>query len=325
MSFGGISSGDIAEAGLGTFTSLDTDAFALRRESEEFGQFGLTRKTPSFTERTADLTAGETEVGSFREVGRRGGSVIRGSARELQADVDALRGEIGTTREGFGDILAETEALRTDFQELADQVTPGFGRLTAAARNSIRDAASREAGDLRAQFARRKLSGSQFAINEQRRLALDFAIEEEEAVAEAFTEELELSQGILNDMASLLEIETEVGQLEIDSFLADAEALAIKLGASELEAESYKLELDALISQAQTLKDAAVLELEELAISGDIINGVSATTGSIAAADASSSTSGWEIFADFVPSVGLSFATGGAGSAVGAAGAAVGG
>ena len=308
MSFGGISSGDIAEAGLGTFTSLDTDAFALRRESDEFGQFGLERKTPSFSEATADLTAGEGQVGSFREVGRRGGSVIRTSARDLKAESEALRGEIGTTREGFGDILSETEALRTDFQELADQVTPGFGRLTAAARSSIRDAASREAGDLRAQFSRRKLSGSQFAINEQRRLALDFAIEEEEAVSEALVEELELSQGILNDMAALLDTEVAVGQLEIDSFIAEAKALAIELGADELIAESYSLELDALRLQAETLRDSALLELQELEISGNIINGVSSSVAKIAAADAASETSGLDIVDSLLGSVGFSFA-----------------
>ncbi len=307
MSFGGISSGDIAEAGLGTFTSLDTDAFALRRESDEFGQFGLTRKTPSFSERTGTLTGDQTQFGSFREAGTRARENLTLETAEIRDAGNALRGEIGTTREGFGDILAETEALRTDFQELADQVTPGFGRLTAAARSSIRDAASREAGDLRAQFSRRKLSGSQFAINEQRRLALDFALEEEEAVSEALVEELELSQGILNDMAALLDTDVAVGQLEIDSFLAEAETLAVELGATEAEAEAYALELDALRLQAETLKDAAVLELEELAISGDIINGVSATTGSIAAADAANTTSGLEIFADFVPSVGFSF------------------
>jgi hypothetical protein len=123
--------------------------------------------------------------------------------------------------------LEESATLRGQFQDLADLVDPGFGALTDAARTTIRQQQESEAGDLRSQFSRRDLGGSQFEINEQRRLALDFAIEEEKAVSEALIAEIELEEGILNDIAGLLELDAVTLQNE-------AELLAVELGLGEL-------------------------------------------------------------------------------------------
>lgn len=266
-----ISSGDLQEGGLETFTSLDTGAFKLQRQFDEdsntFGKFTL------FDDPFQILSPAEQNLTSrVSDLGTTGGEAVRG----LTSD---LRGQVGESLDTSRGLLSESSALRGDLEDLAAEVSPGFGSLTKSARETVRNAAQREAGNLRSQFSRRDLSGSAFDINEQRRLALDFAVEEEEAVAEATIQEIELQQSIFQDIANLLLLDTQtLGE--------QAQLLAVSLGATELEAQSFEFELAALQEEANILTEATQRELTELSVGLNFINGVSSSVNTLAAAEA---------------------------------------
>jgi hypothetical protein len=106
-----------------------------------------------------------------------GGNVNIGASAERNALIDSLRGV-------FGDRAGE-------FRRLAGLVEPGFGALTEAGVQSIRDQRRRTVGNLRENLARRRISGSSFAADAITRAEADFAQREAQFRATSFLQELE--------------------------------------------------------------------------------------------------------------------------------------
>ena len=90
-----------------------------------------------------------------------------------------------------------------NINNLEKQVTPGFGRLTQARVNAIGDARRRTIGDLRENLSRRRILGSSFANDAETRASAEFAKLEEEARAQSFLEELDLSSRLIDRQTEL--------------------------------------------------------------------------------------------------------------------------
>ena len=88
------------------------------------------------------------------------------------------------------------------FGTLLGRVTPGFGDLTRARVQAIRDAGSRTVGNLRSDLNQRRVLGSGFAQREIASTEAMFAQEEERARAEATVQELEMSRQLIGETFS---------------------------------------------------------------------------------------------------------------------------
>ena len=101
---------------------------------------------------------------------------------------------LGSQRQGLFDLLGE---------ELAS-VKPGFGRLTTAVRDAFGAARGEALGDIRESFAKRRLSGSSFAVNQLGSIKAGFVLQENKALAEAAIQEIALSVQIIQRQNVLL-------------------------------------------------------------------------------------------------------------------------
>ena len=96
-------------------------------------------------------------------------------------------------------------AYRNQASELGDLqplVEPGFGRLTEAGIRAVRDARRSSIGDLKQNLARRRVAGSSFAGDDIARTNAEFAKKENEFASQAFTQELALSNELINQKAT---------------------------------------------------------------------------------------------------------------------------
>lgn len=84
---------------------------------------------------------------------------------------------------------------------LIPQVAPGFGRLTDARVQSVRNARDRVLGDARDTFARRRVLGSNFAQNTLGNLEREFGQEEGRVRAQSALEELQLTVDLIGQQA----------------------------------------------------------------------------------------------------------------------------
>ena len=97
-----------------------------------------------------------------------------------------------------------SKAFRNQAQGLSNLrplVEPGFGRLTEAGINAIRDARRASMGDLRQNLARRRVRGSSFGADDISRTAAEFARKENEFASQAFIQEMAMSQDLINQQA----------------------------------------------------------------------------------------------------------------------------
>ena len=101
-------------------------------------------------------------------------------------------------------------------------VEPGFGRLTEAGIRAVRDARRSSIGDLRQNLARRRVGGSSFAADDIARTNAEFAKKENEFASQAFTQELALSNELINQkaQASANEFLQNLQQTNIETSLA---------------------------------------------------------------------------------------------------------
>ena len=84
------------------------------------------------------------------------------------------------------------------------EVRPGFGKLTETGVNAIRQRAAEAAGNLRSQLGRRGLLGASFAGDAEQRVANEYAAAESEFRAQAFQQELQATNELLDrEQASL--------------------------------------------------------------------------------------------------------------------------
>lgn len=99
---------------------------------------------------------------------------------------------------------------------LLGRVRPGFGNLTEARVNAIQDARRRTIGDLRENLARRRVLGSSFAQDAETRAMAEFARLEEQARAQSFLEELDLTSRLLDRQTELNVANFQAGLAELN-------------------------------------------------------------------------------------------------------------
>ena len=134
-----------------------------------------------------------------------------------------------------GRILGDIDLLRSE-------VRPGFGRFTKAAVKTIRSAAARRIGDLRAQFSRRRVSGASFAEGEITSARLGFAELEERVRTKSLLQEIATTTQLLQQEAGLLqqEVVNELNELKVAAGFAETMVAAISaqtLLEQEIQAE----------------------------------------------------------------------------------------
>src|SRR5574338_253274 len=123
---------------------------------------------------------------------------------ERWALINGIRDAADRTAAGLGDLRAK--------------VTPGFGALTEAAVQSIRNAEERGKSDLAASFARRRLAGSSFAADKLSNLSAEAAQAERQARAESYLQELQLNADLLKQQAAYeaQSFQTELDELNLE-------------------------------------------------------------------------------------------------------------
>ena len=229
------------------------------------GPFALTRTDPFVPNK-------ESELFQLLERNRLG-------IGSLFGNINATRGQLAGQQGRAGGLFDETGRLRENLLELLGEVRPGFGRLTEAARETIRNRFSESVGNLREALAKRGLQGSSFAINETRRAELDFAQQEEQVVSEAIVQEIGLRRQIIGDAAGLI-------QLDQATLQTQAVQVGLQLGLNEQEAGVFRDEMVNIQSQAALLGQRIARELQELGLAGNIINQQQAIVADLAKAQA---------------------------------------
>jgi hypothetical protein len=155
-------------------------------------------------------------------------------------------------------------AKQQAFAGLREQVTPGFGKLTTAMKQStaeriaaIRDEGRRTVGNIRENLARRRLAGSSFQSSEVAAGEAEFARKQDVARAEG-------AVGEANAYLSELEASSALMKEEFDSSIASAATILQDLGfdadiVSKMAALSSQLWNDNLKAQAEAraAQDAA--------------------------------------------------------------------
>lgn len=166
-----------------------------------------------------------------------------------------LADSIGGLRSQLNPIRGGLTGIGGDLRGLQDQVVPGFGALTQARVNSIRNQMAESVGNLRESLGRRGVLGSSFASDAQSRTEMAFGQAEGEARAQSKIEEINATSAILQQRA---------------------QNFAQQLGLTEVDANLFAQQIPALVAQAQITSQQMDRELQELAIAGNIRNGVSA-------------------------------------------------
>lgn len=284
------------------FPGIQTSAFSLQRGTpsktttrtvstpRSIGAFGDAREGhPSLTRgRTITTTSGGGPFQLLRtdpfvpDTERRLFGLLGENLQGFGSVLDRIRatsGQLATAEGRIPGLFENTAALRGDLGQLAKEVRPGFGRLTEAAVNTVRNRFSESVGNLREALGKRGLQGSSFAINETRRAELDFTQEEERVRSEAFIQEVDLRRQIVQDAGNLI-------QLDQQSLQTQAQQIGLRLGLNEQEAQVFRDQLMNIQSQAQLLGQRITRELQELGIAGNIINQQQAIVADLAKAQA---------------------------------------
>ncbi len=113
-------------------------------------------------------------------------------------------------KQSFGRLIDEVSSARGD-------VRPGFGRLTEAVVQSIREAADKSRGDLRQQLAQRRVSGASFANDVVTRSDVEFAQAESQLRSQALIAEIGLTSELITQEFGFrrVEIEDEFRELQL--------------------------------------------------------------------------------------------------------------
>ncbi len=93
-------------------------------------------------------------------------------------------------------------SINPQLDQIRAQVTPGFGRLTNALVTGIRNAAAESIGNLRQQFANRRVQGASFAEDAIGRQELAFGQAESTVRAQGFLQELQLNVDLINQQTN---------------------------------------------------------------------------------------------------------------------------
>lgn len=109
------------------------------------------------------------------------------------------------------------ETQRGNLSGLQGEVKPGYGKLTEAGVNAIRQQGAQASGNLRAQLAQRGLSGASFAQDQLASVANQYSQLENEFRTQAFQQELQASTQLIDQQHQNLSLQAqqELGQLGI--------------------------------------------------------------------------------------------------------------
>lgn len=127
------------------------------------------------------------------------------------------------------DFLTGMRRIRDIYGGLRQEVLPGFGRLTEAGVNAIRQRAGEASGNLRAQLGRRNLLGASFAQDQQTRLDKEYQQAENEFRTQAWQQELMATNQLLEQEYGTLvaQASQELGELgQATAFLSGVQQTA---------------------------------------------------------------------------------------------------
>jgi len=111
-----------------------------------------------------------------------------------------------------------------------DKVNPGFGALTDARVNAIRDQGSAADSDLKANLARRRVLGSSFGNADISTQKAEFAKQEADARARSFLEELDATTKLIDQKLNYQTAEIDATQSYVDkAFSFDRAADQVQL------------------------------------------------------------------------------------------------
>ena len=161
----------------------------------------------------------------------------------------------------IGDVVSGFNRQARAFRNLRGQVTPGFGRLSEVREEGLRSritalrgTARRTVGNIREELARRRLQGSSFQASEVARAEAEFAMQEDQLIADAneqkaqaFVQELGLNADLISaEFGSIIEgARTVLENLNLDT----ATASAMAGNASQLLADNIKAQAEARAAQ----------------------------------------------------------------------------
>lgn len=195
--------------------------------------------------------------------------------RNLRGDVGASERELRGIRSNIPGVFANTQDLRERNLALQEDVEPGFGRLTETQVRALRDREAAQQGNLREALAARRVLGSSFAQREQASLEREFGQEEERLRAESFVTELDTSRQLIDQAGQLI-------QLDQQTIGEQATLLGLRMGLTEQRAGLMARQMEALRGSMEVQAQRTSRELQELGISGSIINGVTASATQLA-------------------------------------------
>lgn len=141
-----------------------------------------------------------------------------------------IRGQIPQAQGFFGDAIS---SLTRNIAE----VRPGFGRLTDARVQSVRNAGEAERSDLRSNLAKRRVLGSSFAGDALTRQGLETGQQEAAVRAQSFLEELDLETKLIGDRLA-----TQISSLDYTRDLAN-QAFSADRAASQTDLDELNTQL----------------------------------------------------------------------------------
>lgn len=160
-----------------------------------------------------------------------------------------LFSNLGATRSGLS-------ALGTDIDSLRESVKPGFGELTESRLKAVRNAGAESIGNLRASLARRGVMGSSFAEDSLARTRLAIADQEQQAISESKIAEMAFTSDLIKQKMDLF---------------------AQQLGLDQLGVTFSQQDIANAVTQANLVSNELLRELNELGVTGNILNQVGST------------------------------------------------
>jgi hypothetical protein len=124
--------------------------------------------------------------------------------------------------QGFMDrLMAGLGADENSYQDLLSQIRPGFGRLSEAQQEQIKNSYAQRYGDLRSQLARRRVLGSSFANADLERMNLERDQQMRASMAESMVQELKMTGDVLKAQTDSRNqtIQTAFSQLQFEGNL----------------------------------------------------------------------------------------------------------
>ncbi len=158
-------------------------------------------------------------------------------ANTMRGYIPQIQGAYG---EAIGGIQSNLERLR-----------PGFGALTDARVNAIRDEGARAGSDLKSNLAKRRVLGSSFAEADISTQRAEFAKKEAEARAASYLEELDATTKLIGEKLNFQTAEIDA----VASYIK--EAFSLERASDQVQLDELNKQFDALTSMISGLNAAA--------------------------------------------------------------------